>query len=89
MLCKYFVNYFRREIVFVNAFAANDPESTGKIWENMLEKHGNERRRIVLINCRADRPHRSQQMAEAAVEWTQADRYILMGSGTLFLFAPQ
>ncbi|HAE90681.1 MAG TPA: poly-gamma-glutamate synthase PgsB [Idiomarina sp.] len=79
------VNYFRREIVFVNAFAANDPESTGKIWENMLEKHGKERKRIVLINCRADRPHRSQQMAEAAVEWTQADRYILMGSGT-FIF---
>jgi len=79
------VNYFKREIIFVNAFAANDPESTGRIWENMLEKHGEDRRKIVLINCRADRPHRSQQMAEDAVNWSQADKYLLMGSGT-FIF---
>ncbi|WP_290570883.1 poly-gamma-glutamate synthase PgsB [Idiomarina sp.] len=75
------INYFKREIVFVNGFAANDPESTGKIWENMVEKFGENRRRIMLINCRADRPHRSQQMAEEAGQWTQADKVILMGSG--------
>lgn len=79
------VNYFKRDLVFVNAFAANDPESTGKIWENMLEKHGQQRRKIMLINCRADRPHRSQQMATEAVEWSAADKYILMGSGS-FIF---
>ncbi|RUO23293.1 poly-gamma-glutamate synthase PgsB [Aliidiomarina iranensis] len=77
------VNYFQRDITFVNAFAANDPESTGRIWEQMVEKHGNERRRILLINCRADRPHRSQQLAQAAPDWPPADKYILMGSGTL------
>ena len=111
------VRYFERELVFVNAFAANDPESTGRIWENMLAKHGiateaaetaaadttaadttaggantdvaeaagRPRRSIMLINCRADRPHRSQQMAEAVVEWTAADKVVLMGSGT-FIF---
>lgn len=76
------VNYFERDIVFVNAFAANDPESTGRIWENMVSKHGDKRRKILLVNCRADRPQRSQQMAEAAATWTLADRYIVMGSGT-------
>ncbi|ATZ73409.1 poly-gamma-glutamate synthase PgsB [Idiomarina sp. X4] len=75
------INYFKREIVFVNGFAANDPESTGKIWENMIEKFGENRRKIMLINCRADRPHRSQQMAEEAGKWTKADKVILMGSG--------
>ncbi|HAD47329.1 MAG TPA: poly-gamma-glutamate synthase PgsB, partial [Idiomarina sp.] len=75
------INYFKREIVFVNGFAANDPESTGKIWENMVEKFGAERRKIMLINCRADRPHRSQQMAEEAGQWTTPDKVILMGSG--------
>lgn len=75
------INYFKREIVFVNGFAANDPESTGKIWENMIEKFGEDRRKIMLINCRADRPHRSQQMAEEAGKWTKADKVILMGSG--------
>jgi gamma-polyglutamate synthase len=80
------VNYFQRDIVFVNAFAANDPESTGRIWTRMVEKYGEDRWRVALINCRSDRPHRSQQMAQAAPEWHKADRYILMGSGTL-LFA--
>lgn len=83
------VRYFERELVFVNAFAANDPESTGRIWENMLAKHsevdGSKRRSIMLINCRADRPHRSQQMAEAVADWTPADKVVLMGSGT-FIF---
>lgn len=77
------LEYFRRDIIFVNAFAANDPESTGSIWERLIKKHGEGRSRIALINCRADRPHRSQQMAEAAATWTQADKYIVMGSGTL------
>ncbi|RTE86965.1 MULTISPECIES: poly-gamma-glutamate synthase PgsB [Gammaproteobacteria] len=75
------VSYFKREIVFVNGFAANDPESTGKIWENMVDKFGKGRKKIMLINCRADRPHRSQQMAEEAGKWTKADKVILMGSG--------
>ena len=77
------IDYFQRDIVFVNAFAANDPESTGRIWQQMIDKHGDERRRVLLINCRADRPHRSQQMADAVSEWPTADKYILMGSGTL------
>lgn len=80
------VRYFERDIVFVNAFAANDPESTSRIWEKMVERHGEGRRRIALINCRADRPHRSQQLAMSVGDWPPADRYILMGSGTL-LFA--
>lgn len=77
------LEYFRRDIIFVNAFAANDPESTGSIWERLIKKYGSERSRIALINCRADRPHRSQQMAQAAATWTAADKYIVMGSGTL------
>lgn len=77
------IEYFKRDLIFVNAFAANDPESTGQIWEKMIERHGKGRRRIALINCRADRPHRSQQMAEAAGTWTAADRYLIMGTGTL------
>lgn len=77
------LEYFRRDMIFVNAFAANDPESTGGIWERLIEKHGQDRTRIALINCRADRPHRSQQMAEAAASWTPADKYVVMGTGTL------
>ncbi|RUO34240.1 poly-gamma-glutamate synthase PgsB [Aliidiomarina sanyensis] len=76
------VNYFERDIIFVNAFAANDPESTGRIWTQLCQSQGKDRRKIALINCRADRPHRSMQIAEAVVTWPAADRYIVMGSGT-------
>ncbi|WP_194756704.1 poly-gamma-glutamate synthase PgsB [Aliidiomarina indica] len=76
------VNYFQRDIIFVNAFAANDPESTGRIWTELCEKEGADRRKIALVNCRADRPHRSMQIAEAIVTWPAADRYLVMGTGT-------
>jgi poly-gamma-glutamate synthase PgsB/CapB len=81
-----YLRYFDRDLVFVNAFAANDPESTARIWQQVVEKHGADRRRIALVNCRADRPYRSQQIASAVPQWPAADRYILTGSGTL-LFA--
>lgn len=80
------VLFHGRDIVFVNAFAANDPESTAMIWERMVERHGDDRRRVAIVNCRADRPQRSEQLADVASHWTSADHYILIGSGTL-LFA--
>ncbi|SDB20085.1 poly-gamma-glutamate synthase PgsB/CapB [Pseudidiomarina indica] len=79
------VRYFERDLIFVNAFAANDPESTGRIWETMVAKHGAGRRTMMLINCRADRPHRSAQMAEAVVQWTAPDKVVVIGSGS-FIF---
>lgn len=78
--------FFGRTIVFVNAFAANDPESTAMIWEQVIAHHGHNRARIAVVNCRFDRPQRSQQLAQMATTWTAADHYVLMGSGTL-LFA--
>jgi poly-gamma-glutamate synthase PgsB/CapB len=80
------VHFYERSLLFVNAFAANDPESTEMIWERVVEKYGEGRSKIALVNCRFDRPQRSQQLAEVAARWTPADHYVLMGSGTL-LFA--
>ena len=80
------VRFYDRSLLFVNAFAANDPESTEMIWERVLEKYGANRSLIALVNCRFDRPQRSQQLARVAARWTPADHYVLMGSGTL-LFA--
>jgi poly-gamma-glutamate synthase PgsB/CapB len=80
------VSFYERSLLFVNAFAANDPESTELIWERVVEKYGKGRSLIALVNCRFDRPQRSQQLAHVASQWTPADHYVLMGSGTL-LFA--
>jgi len=81
------LEFFGRSLLFVNAFAANDPESTGLIWERVVGHYGAGRRLLAVVNCRFDRPQRSQQLAEVAAGWSrQPDHYVLMGSGTL-LFA--
>ncbi|HRZ27902.1 MAG TPA: poly-gamma-glutamate synthase PgsB [Spirochaetota bacterium] len=79
------VDFFGKTIHFVNGFAANDPESTGQIWEMALEKHRDIGDRIMVINCRADRPDRSRQFGEHLPLWHEPDRYILVGSGSYFL----
>ncbi len=80
------LNFFSRKIVFVNGFAANDPESTQRIWEMALQRYPDVTNRIAIFNCRADRPDRSVQLAEACVDWAPADHYLLIGSGT-YIFA--
>jgi len=80
------IDFFGRSLIFVNAFAANDPESTEMIWERVVDHYGDGKYKLAVVNCRFDRPQRSQQLAQVAAEWTPADHYILMGSGTL-LFA--
>lgn len=80
------IDFFGRDLVFVNAFAANDPDSTERLWERVIEGKGEGRTRIALVNCRADRPNRSGELAAVAGTWSTADQYVLMGSGT-FLFA--
>ena len=80
------IRFFGRDIHFVNAFAANDPQSTQQLWSMALDKFPDVERRIAIFNCRADRPTRSQQLGRACVHWQPADSYLLMGSATyLFL----
>ncbi len=80
------MNFFGREITFVNGFAANDPESTERIWDMALERYGHRECRIAIFNCRSDRPDRSRQLGEVVPSWKPADKYILIGSGT-YIFA--
>ena len=77
--------FFGREINFINGFAANDPESSEQIWTMALNHFPEVEKKIIIFNCRADRPHRSEQLGQACTGWKPADRYILMGSGTYFL----
>ncbi len=78
--------FFGRRIFFVNGFAANDPQSTEQIWRQAINRYPETEKRIMLVNCRVDRPDRSRQLGEAVVRWPPADHYVLLGSGT-FLFA--
>ena len=78
----YQVNEQDQQIAFINGFAANDPESTGMIWEMILRRYPKVERRIAIVNCRADRPDRSEQLAESCLEWTPADHYFVVGTAT-------
>lgn len=71
-----------RRIMFVNGFAANDPDSTGQIWNMVVSQFPHLQKRIAVFNCRADRPDRSRQLAECCTQWQPADHYLLVGSGT-------
>lgn len=80
------MDFFGREIAFVNGFAANDPESTERIWNMALDRYGDRDRKIAIFNCRSDRPDRSRQLGEVVAKWQPADKYILIGTGT-YIFA--
>lgn len=73
-----------RDIWFINGFAANDPESTGQVWELAQKRTPSARRRVALFNCRLDRADRSAQLGESCPSWTLADRYLVCGTGTHF-----
>lgn len=79
------VAFFGRHLYFVNGFAANDPESSERIWNMALDLFPQVEKRIMIFNCRIDRPNRSEQLGEASVRWRPADHYLLLGSGTYFL----
>lgn len=80
-LHEYELNYFGRRMVMINGFAANDPESTEIIWDIALNRHQDVDRRVMIINCRSDRPDRTKQMGECVPLWTPADYYVVIGSG--------
>ncbi len=80
------IDFFGRKLYFVNGFAANDPESTEQIWDMAIERFPHVERRIAIFNCRADRPDRSRQLAQACAHWQPADHYLLIGSGA-YIFA--
>lgn len=85
-MTEHVVDFFGRRIVFINGFAANDPESTRYIWEQALARHAGVDKTVAVFNCRADRADRSRQLGEDYVRWVPADHVLLMGTGT-YIFA--
>ena len=82
-LRRYTVHSGDKTVEFVNAFAANDPDSTLLIWQRLgLDRPTPGRLRIVLANCRPDRLQRSGQIAELVAKRLNADLVILSGEGT-------
>ena len=77
-----------RSVVFYNAFAANDPDSTLRIWKRLSHAddggEAGDKSHVLLLNTREDRADRSRQLGELVAEHlaTDLDRVVLMGTGT-------
>ena len=56
------VNVYGKSINFYNAFAANDPQSTLLIWNQIKEEIGLNELKIILLNTRKDRLDRAKQL---------------------------
>lgn len=70
---------FSKRIEFINAFAANDPNSILNIWIRMSRKFEPNQTRIVLLNTRKDRLQRSEQLAEFIARHLECDYLFLAG----------
>ena len=81
----YRIRYFDKEIEFVNAFAANDPDSYVVIWDLMRPYFTPQKPVIVIVNCRKDRIQRTESMADLIVNRIAADHFILVGECTTAL----
>ena len=51
---------------FYNALAANDPESSIMLWNNILKMEADSVRKVIVLNNRKDRKERSEQLVQAA-----------------------
>lgn len=76
-LKKYILQDRAKDIHFYNVFAANDPQSTVYII-NMVTAHLDGIETIIILNSRADRLFRSQQLIDA-VQQVKWDYLLLTG----------
>jgi len=82
VMTRVVLDFYGRRIAWVNGFAANDPDSYRILWRRLVAAEPDVEQRIVVVNCRDDRPDRSRQLGELAAELTTVDRWFLVGSGT-------
>jgi gamma-polyglutamate synthase len=66
VLKRFVVESFGKKMIFYNAFAANDPDSTQMVWNKIRDEVGFEGPRLLLLNTRQDRPERARQLSEFA-----------------------
>jgi len=69
------------EITFVNAFAANDPQSTLKTWEIICDYYSSNKQKIaIFLNTRTDRQVRTQQLLDMIFSRMNPDHLIVRGN---------
>jgi len=70
-----------RNAVWVNGLSINDVQSTCMVWEDLKEKYGwSGKRLILLVNNRADRGSRTQDMLKVCLTLFPAEVWLLGAS---------
>lgn len=70
------------EVIFINGFAANDPDSYVLAWERLAARLPRDRRVVGLAVCRADRIQRSEQLGELLATRLPVDVCVAAGKET-------
>ena len=79
VLTKFSICEKDKKISFYNAFAANDPESSLMIWNNIMRQIKPDDLKILLLNTREDRLDRARQLTEMAGASLSMDYIALIG----------
>jgi len=79
------ITFQNRKLIFINGFAANDPESSEQLWNKFTNKFFDIPCKVLIINCRADRKQRSEQLASVIKTWQAPQLLYAIGTGT-FVF---
>jgi len=82
----YRIQHYEKKIEFVNAFAANDPDSYIVIWDLLKSRFTKNKKVLVIANCRSDRIQRTESLAELIAKSIHADHFILAGDLTTLMF---
>jgi len=79
VLTKAIIRKDGKKIKFFNAFAANDPESSLMIWNNIIRLSPEDDFKIIMVNTREDRLDRARQLVEMISKSISADYVIFIG----------
>ncbi len=72
----------REPALLVNAFPANDPESTLGVWDHVRNLGYPEDRLVVIMNCREDRVSRTTLFVDAVLPRLPIHTLLVTGSAT-------
>jgi len=78
-LKRYRVESEGKSLTFINALAANDPESTLAIWERVTAMSEDPGATVFILNTRQDRFERSIQLVEMVHRDTKYEKLLLIG----------
>lgn len=77
------VNHGEDKCYLVNAFAANEPESSLEIMQKVRESTLPQKDLVLILCCRDDRVDRSHQFSEDFLPYVQAKTMLVIGTGAL------